>query len=917
VLLENEKNVLIVFGFMLLMLPLMSNFSLGYYELSNVSSIYKGNGISLLGSAIDSSGYTHSLILSNNIIYHCDNSLGSWNCGVVQNTGINGEHRIGRFGKISIDNNDYIHIVHSEQDPESSRYWLWYCNNTLGNWTCEYIDEAGTPSYIQVDDLHLAVDSNDFVHIVARDDYSGDKLIYCNNTLGNWTCSYLGSAWNGYSPYIIIDDNDKPNIFSDDVDDDKIYHYYIDDISGNWTYEVVSTNENANTIRMDRISVKIDTNGYYHLSYRDLKYTTVYDSDLFYCNNTLGSWTCVELDNQSYDLGDHTNIGIDNNNFIHIIHTRENPKEIRYCNNFNGWNCYTLLSGTFTIPEKNQALLMTKGVQIGKPSSFIKPHIVFLNTTDTRESFDSILNDVISIDIVSPTDLVQTINPQITFKVQDSSPSYNCYLYVDDNLTQSIIANNNTETTISPYLTNGDHTYYFICNNSLGEVKSETRTIGVGSHFSRCAIFLSEDQNAKFYLDSDISSSGSNCLIFSRNIDQDWKQEIDCQNHKITVGSSDSAIVINGGANNRGNINITNCEISGGASLFNKLIDLKDVSNIIFDNITLYSSNSNKGIYASGYSNIYIINSKILSSSNSQGSVYLWNVRNPQIINNTFTSSGYGKSLILYDDYTRNGIITGNTFTGNYGINIEYDARDNNIYNNHFINCGIGFSSMSNWYPNYYNTSLQSGTPIYTNGNLIGGNYWGKSDGTGYSDTCVDSDYNGICDSPKILGTNQVDYLPLTNIPYILDVTSPEQNKVYSVGYVSIGGTSTLNGDLIYSLDGGSNQTLCTDCNSFSTSVYSDKGTHEVCIYGYESDDTNNNDYECITYYSKNTLLQEQPIALVLIFLVIMGTVLFIGRNLLFKSFDTKYMPLIIMGIIVISILLVSIFLVYVNTPIF
>lgn len=68
-------------------------------------------------------------------------------------------------------------------------------------------------------------------------------------------------------------------------------------------------------------------------------------------------------------------------------------------------------------------------------------------------------------------------------------------------------------------------------------------------------------------------------------------------------------------------------------------------------------------------------------------------------------------------------------------------------------------------------------------GRFMGGNYWAKPDGTGYSQTCGDFDKDGICDEPYVLEENNIDYLPLTLIPFtdvaVTDITiSPEEPEL-------------------------------------------------------------------------------------------------------------------------------------------
>ena len=108
------------------------------------------------------------------------------------------------------------------------------------------------------------------------------------------------------------------------------------------------------------------------------------------------------------------------------------------------------------------------------------------------------------------------------------------------------------------------------------------------------------------------------------------------------------------------------------------------------------------------------------------------------------------------DDNTVSGnTVTLNSVLGYYSCSL---CDRNQIYNNYFNNTEISVKSGSG---NSYNTTKTPGTNIM-GGSYIGGNYWGKPDGTGFSDTAVDKDGDGISDSTYTLpGSSYVDYLPL------------------------------------------------------------------------------------------------------------------------------------------------------------
>ena len=61
---------------------------------------------------------------------------------------------------------------------------------------------------------------------------------------------------------------------------------------------------------------------------------------------------------------------------------------------------------------------------------------------------------------------------------------------------------------------------------------------------------------------------------------------------------------------------------------------------------------------------------------------------------------------------------------------------------------------------NTWNTTQKSGTNII-DGSVLGGNFWANPSGIGFSQTCPDSNNDGLCDSKYVLNTFNVDYLPL------------------------------------------------------------------------------------------------------------------------------------------------------------
>ena len=207
-------------------------------------------------------------------------------------------------------------------------------------------------------------------------------------------------------------------------------------------------------------------------------------------------------------------------------------------------------------------------------------------------------------------------------------------------------------------------------------------------------------------------------------------------------------------------------------------------SNILQD----ITANSNGyGIYLHRFSNSNTL-TNITANSNGIG-ICLWYVISNTLQDITANSNGIG----IYLDSSGSNTLTNITANSNdYGILIRssnsntltnstianngeaglsldvvfYNSKNNKIYNclfNNSVNVKIDSDITGE---NYFNTTKQLGTRIYSAGGYIGGNYWTNPTGNGYSDTCVDSNKDGFCDEPLNLsnGTSVAyDYLPLSD----------------------------------------------------------------------------------------------------------------------------------------------------------
>jgi len=152
-------------------------------------------------------------------------------------------------------------------------------------------------------------------------------------------------------------------------------------------------------------------------------------------------------------------------------------------------------------------------------------------------------------------------------------------------------------------------------------------------------------------------------------------------------------------------------------------------------------------------------------SRNNQG-IFLYYSNNNNISANNATSNGAGFFLYsstnntLHDNNACNNIYAIYLFSNTYDV----PTSNNTIYNNFFNNSnGLGLIGTNN---NFWNITSNSGTNII-GGSYLGGNFWGNPSGTGFSQTCIDSEGDGICDSSYVLDANNTDHLPLAALPKV------------------------------------------------------------------------------------------------------------------------------------------------------
>ncbi|NJD54076.1 MAG: hypothetical protein FIB07_14570 [Candidatus Methanoperedens sp.] len=178
----------------------------------------------------------------------------------------------------------------------------------------------------------------------------------------------------------------------------------------------------------------------------------------------------------------------------------------------------------------------------------------------------------------------------------------------------------------------------------------------------------------------------------------------------------------------------------------------------IFDGINLYYFSNNNTL------------SNNIAESNKEHGISLTVNSYSNILSGNIAGSNKYSGIAFY--YSNANTLYNNIVSNNMdGISLSV-SNSNIIYNNYFNNTNNFLSYISTPFSNNtWNTTKTQGTNII-GGSYLGGNFWANPNGTGFSQTCSDSDKDGICNSLYILDSNNTDLLPLASPSLIAGIIS-------------------------------------------------------------------------------------------------------------------------------------------------
>jgi hypothetical protein len=383
-------------------------------------------------------------------------------------------------------------------------------------------------------------------------------------------------------------------------------------------------------------------------------------------------------------------------------------------------------------------------------------------------------------------------------------------------------------------------TYYvnFSVNDSYGGLDYEVVDITVLTNFnvSTCRIIST---SGNYILVNNITNTSSmNCITITAH-------NVELNGNNYTINGTNNII---NAVYSYNNINITVKNINV----------INASAGIAYDNVTTGLIRNNSMFYLNDDGiDTQTGSEKIIIENNSiQGSYYciaIFGVYN-QTVRNNICDNGYTGIYVA----GQNNIIASNIIT-NYSwqsVAIVPGSGNTSIYNNILEKTWIEGDV-------YFNLTKTPGINII-NGSYLGGNYWINNAGTGYSQTCLNYDNDGICDSPYhwYVDGEGIDYLPLTYI--VSQITKFIPNIVSSCSdshtdtTINISCTPNNSNNITNSL----NITRLNDnvWNNGSMS-WTQSGLSESTQYNYRVYSYNNsgNGSLNLTYFEKNITTDATP----------------------------------------------------------
>jgi PGF-pre-PGF domain-containing protein len=204
--------------------------------------------------------------------------------------------------------------------------------------------------------------------------------------------------------------------------------------------------------------------------------------------------------------------------------------------------------------------------------------------------------------------------------------------------------------------------------------------------------------------------------------------------------------------------------------------------------------------------------------STDQASTVVLSRTSSSIISLSSTPGVYGGIGLFLNKNNTGNVVVNNVIEYSYQHGIYITSSTENTFYNNYLNNTKNYVQIHGG-SNVWNVTKTAGTNI-VGSSYLGGNFWANPEGTGFSQTHIDSDKDGICDLVYSIREDNSDYLPL----YVYDADIP------SASIVSILNNSTFVGDAISFYGVGSSPTGSIVAYNWSSDIDGQLNTNSSFI---------------------------------------------------------------------------------------
>jgi regulation of enolase protein 1 (concanavalin A-like superfamily) len=214
---------------------------------------------------------------------------------------------------LAVDSNNKVHICyHGSLDLIGGT--LQYITNASGDWVTSTIDSGDKGL-----DASIAIDSNNKVHISYLAGTDG-TLKYATNAKGHWVTSTIDNKKGvGFNTSIALDSHNKVHIsYCDSI---NISLKYATNAKGHWVKSTIDSTDGVGST-----SIAVDSDNKVHIGYYD------YGRYLKYATNASGHWITSTID-ETGDVGQFSSIAVDSDNKVHISYYDLANHDLKYAVN--------------------------------------------------------------------------------------------------------------------------------------------------------------------------------------------------------------------------------------------------------------------------------------------------------------------------------------------------------------------------------------------------------------------------------------------------------------------------------------------------------------------------------------------------------------------------------------------------------